>query len=167
MSALLIAIGNTWRRDDGAAAHVVELLGSLPDVEMRVQIQPTPELSAEMDGADLVVFVDADVQPGEARIEPVQPSPPSPGTIGHSLRPGEILLMARELFDFKGECYLCRIPAIDFGEGEGLSKETEVQAEKAADLLRELLRRQEGASSSPALRQCRANSDSPERQQRP
>jgi hydrogenase maturation protease len=139
VKALLIAIGNPWRRDDGAAPRVLELLGPLDGVDARTEIQPTPEMAADMEGVDIVVFVDADLTPGEARIEPLDPGPPSSGTIGHSLRPCEVLLLARALFGFAGECYLCRIPGYDFGEGEGLTAETEKQSGRAAELLRELL----------------------------
>ncbi len=141
LKTLLIALGNAWRRDDGAAARAVQLLGALPGVETRVQIQPTPELAADMAEAEVVVFIDADLGPGQACIEPLQPSPPSPGGIGHSLQPGEVLLLARELFGFGGACYLCRIPGRDFGEGEGLTEETECQAGQAAELLRSFLGR--------------------------
>ena len=48
--ALVIAIGNTLRRDDGVAHHVSDLLNVHPDVETRAVLQLTPEM-ADGDGA--------------------------------------------------------------------------------------------------------------------
>ena len=60
---ILLAVGNRYRRDDGAACRVLELLGPLPDVEARQTLQLMPEMAIDFASARFVVFVDADIQP--------------------------------------------------------------------------------------------------------
>jgi hypothetical protein len=44
--------------------------------------------------------------------------------------------LARRLYGFQGDAFLCRIPGEDFGEGEGLSALAEANVRKAVRLLR-------------------------------
>ncbi len=90
--------------------------------------------------AETAVFIDADVNPGESRLEPLvyKPAPAQP--LSHSVSPAELVEIARQLFDFRGNAYICHVPGADFGEGEGLTPETETNARRAADLLRGLVR---------------------------
>jgi len=116
MRALVIAIGNPLRRDDGVA-HAVRLP---PGVERRDVLQLTPELAEEIAPYDAVVFIDADASAGELRIEPVN-SLPSASPLTHVSKPAEIVALARALFGFSGGAYACRIPASEFSIGRGLS----------------------------------------------
>jgi hydrogenase maturation protease len=133
MRALVIAIGNALRGDDGVAHHV-----QVPaSAERRIVHQLTPELAAEIAEYETVVFVDADVRAADARIEPVgQAAAP---TFSHVAQPAEVVALARALFGFQGSAYLCRIPARDFSPGEGLSLRTQELAEHAAPLIAALL----------------------------
>jgi hydrogenase maturation protease len=131
---LLIAIGSTLRRDDGVAHRVLDLLGERPQVHTRRVVQLTPEMVAEFPPAGDVVLLDADLAPGEVTVEAV-PSAAARTPLAHSLRVEELVALARELFGFRGMAYLCRVPGVDFGAGEGLSPQAEANAQAAARCL--------------------------------
>lgn len=137
MTTLLIAIGNPWRRDDGAAARVVELVGDLPGAAVLVEAQPAPEMACEMAGAKRVVWIDADAAAEEVSLAPLEET--TGAALVHGVRPGDVLALARRLYGFAGEALLCRVPAADLGEGEGLSDGCEAACRRAAALLREML----------------------------
>jgi Ni,Fe-hydrogenase maturation factor len=127
MRTLVIAIGNPLRRDDGVAHHVL----IPPGADRRAVLQLTPEMAEEIAGYDSVVFLDADVNAKELRIEPVD-SLPSASALTHVARPSEIVAIARALFGFTGRAHICRIPVSDLSEGEGLSPRTESFAQQAS-----------------------------------
>jgi hydrogenase maturation protease len=135
---LVVAIGNPWRRDDGAAAHLAGLIEGHSGIHIECVQQVVPELAADLAAYSAVVFADADRAPGEARLEPVAPAPPAEWQWTHSLDPASLTFLARRLYGFAGQAWLCRIPAEDFGEGEGLSPLAEASAARAAELVREL-----------------------------
>ena len=127
MRALVIAIGNPLRRDDGVAHHVLIPSG----VERRAVLQLTPEMAEEIAPYSSVVFVDADVDAKQVEMEPVD-SVLAPSALTHVSRPSEIVALARALFGFTGRAYTCRIPVSDLSEGEGLSPRTETFAQQAS-----------------------------------
>ena|ERR1035438_1854578 len=127
---LFIAIGNPLRRDDGAAAKVIE---ALHPAASRILIQPTIELAADIAGAGRVIFVDAAVE-GTLRLEPLVES--NGNYVSHATRLGEIVALSRKLYGFTGEAWLCRIPSEDFGVGEGLSARAQGNVPSAVELLR-------------------------------
>lgn len=144
---LVIAIGNPWRRDDGAAmaaaARIEDCCRAIRVAEL------TPELALEMAAERIVVFVDADIRPGEPEIRELPPPEQEPaGMLTHSFTPAMLVALARMLYGFQGQAWTCSIPGEDFGEGEGLTPQTAARAEKAAALLRRLSRRQAQADLS-------------------
>lgn len=136
MNTLLIAIGNPWRRDDGVAAKVVELLGGIPGTRIIQAMQPTPEMAEEIAAADRVIWIDADVEAGDVRLETLAEAGAAPVT--HGVTAGEVVVLARRLYNFAGEALLCRIPVVDLGEGEGLSPQAAARCRRAVRLLRDL-----------------------------
>ena len=138
MRTLLIAIGNVFRRDDGAAHRALELLGGT-----RSLMQLTPEIASEIAGYDRVFFLDADLNAGAPRIEPVV-ADAGIGPLAHSLTPAQIVRLAEQIYGFQGAAFLCRIPGVDFDIGEGLSPIAAANAAAAACLLREALGRDGG-----------------------
>jgi hydrogenase maturation protease len=136
---LLVAIGNTLRRDDGAGHRVLELLELPAEVQTLSCHQLTPEMSEEIAAADTVVFIDADVNPGPAQLEPLEPGAGLNPLGGHFLRPQELLAIAQRLFSFRGVAWLCHVPGDDFGDGEGLSPTAEANARAAALLIQRRL----------------------------
>ena len=127
---LYIAIGNPLRRDDGAAAKVVE---ALQPVASRILIQPTIELAAEIAAAGRVVFIDAATE-GALELEPVDGKYGNYGS--HGMNAGEVVALSRKLYGFNGEAWLCSIPGDDFGVGEGLSAKGQGNVARAVELLR-------------------------------
>jgi Ni,Fe-hydrogenase maturation factor len=146
MEALVIAIGNTLRHDDHVAQAVVHLLP--PDIPTRTVLQLTPEIAEEVAGYQVIVFVDADVDARTLRIDPVRASPRA-SSFTHVLRSAEIVALARSLFGFTGDAYICHIPVTDLTVGEGLSQGAREYATRAAHEITELLSQR---SSSPLAR---------------
>ena len=131
---LFIAIGNPLRRDDGAAARVIE---ALQPAAFRILIQPTIELAADIATAGHVIFIDAAIK-GEVRLEAVDGKY---GTyVSHAATLGEIVALARKLYGFTGEAWLCRVPGEDFDAGEGLSARALANVAQATELLRSYAR---------------------------
>jgi hydrogenase maturation protease len=136
---LLIAIGNTLRRDDGAAHRVLELLGSGADCATRACHQLLPEMAEEMAAADTVIFIDADLNPGPVCLEQVCAGASRNLLGGHLVGPAELVALSERLFDFKGRAWLCHVPGEDFSDGEGLSALAEENCRQAAHLVRQQL----------------------------
>ncbi len=138
MNALLIAIGNSLRHDDGAARHAAILLRASCDAEVRIKTQLTPETAAEFAGRDHVVFLDADAAAAKVSLEAVR-DVCSPASLTHTLGPREVVALARALYGFAGRAWLCRIPARDFSPTPGLSPRARSGAAEAARRLLRLL----------------------------
>jgi hydrogenase maturation protease len=135
---LLIAIGNMLRRDDGAAHRVLDLLGPFRNCITRSCLQLAPEMAEDIAPAETVVFIDADVNPGLPSLELLTRERSASAVLSHTVSPCQLVMLARRLYGFQGAAYLCRVPGVDFGEGEGLSPEAESNAKAAAALLRGL-----------------------------
>lgn len=127
MPALVVAIGNPLRRDDGVAHQVRTPRG----VDERAVLQLTPELAAEIASYNMVFFIDADINANQVRILPVTAAP-ARSPLTHVSRPSEIVALAQALFGFTGAAYTCRIPARDLSAGEGLTERASAFAEQAA-----------------------------------
>jgi len=114
--ALLLACGNSLRRDDGVGLRIAEAAEQLfPASRLRIVAaqQFTPEMAAELAETELAIFVDACVndEPGAIRVAPVaaQAEPldhPAESTTGlsgtpgcetHRLDPPALLAMAQTL----------------------------------------------------------------------
>ncbi|MCW5979272.1 MAG: hypothetical protein KIT09_14450 [Bryobacteraceae bacterium] len=106
----------------------------------RSALQLTPEMAEEISPFDGVVIVDADIEPGATRLAPIEANPAARSPLGHSIGPDELLLLARKLYGFQGRAWLCRVPGVDFNEGDGLSETAESNAAAAARLLLEMTR---------------------------
>ncbi|MBZ5590992.1 MAG: hydrogenase maturation protease [Acidobacteriia bacterium] len=138
MAALVVAVGNTLRGDDGVAHRVADLLGARPEVDVRRVHQLTPELAEEMAHATTVVFVDADVEASAVRLERLTPNAQR-APITHTMTPNELVMLAERLYGFQGAAYLCRVPAEDFAAGGALTPVAEAGARAAARKVAELL----------------------------
>ena len=141
MPALVIAIGNKLRRDDGVAHRVIKLLHSNVHFTTRSVLQLAPEVAMELAPYDPVIFVDADVQARQVKIEPLRCV-----TIGsswtHVSRPEETAALARILFGFSGQAFTCRVPALDLSTGDALSVHAKRFVPRAALQIEELIEAQ-------------------------
>jgi hydrogenase maturation protease len=128
---LLIAYGNTLRRDDGAG---LALAAQLAQVWRRRGItirhlalqQLMPELAMDLCQADVraVVFVDTMSKAAAAiRLQSIAPAELG-RVLGHHLTPETLLLYAQRLYGYYPPSWLMTIPGHDFGFGEGFSRET-------------------------------------------
>jgi hydrogenase maturation protease len=133
---LLIAIGNTLRRDDNAghelAARLEPLLRAACIPLQRLDMhQLLPETAEEVAQAGMVVFLDASTTEkivGWRIVEPgVEPAP-----LLHAITPAGVLALATSLFNASPPAYLLTVPGFDFSHGEELSRETLVLVEEAA-----------------------------------
>lgn len=137
MTILLIAYGNSMRRDDGAGlilAEHIERIWREQGVFLRhVNVhQLTPELAADMAEPDIsaVVFVDACVADASDQaltptLRPLSQAVDMSPTIGHHLSPELLLVYSAKLYDKTPPCWMITIPGIDFGVGDALSEPVE------------------------------------------
>lgn len=129
---LLIAYGNTLRRDDGAGLALAEQLmpllhGQGLQVDLIAVQQLTPELALEMADStlDAICFFDTAVEPRSTAIQihPVGATQSAP-VLGHHLIPSTLLLYAARLYHRCPPTWLVTIPGSDFELGEGFSPAT-------------------------------------------
>lgn len=135
---LVFAIGNPQRGDDGVASLVCSMIGQ-GDWKVIETMELMPELAGEFTLAGQVVFVDADYRGGFPSLAPISPAACHPGPMTHSLRPCDLVAIARRLYGFKGPAWLLRVPGAEFGLGCPLSETARTNAGLAARLLSGLL----------------------------
>lgn len=152
---LLIAYGNTSRRDDGVAYHVVQRLcarlglawdgaedGVLDEHLSVLRLhQLAPELAEALAQYDVVVFIDAHVGgQGWAPVEwrPIEPTY-APSLVSHHLKPSAVLALCRTLYGVCPQGYALSILGHDFDFGEDLSPATSALADEAVERLERFL----------------------------
>ncbi len=144
---LIIAYGNSLRRDDGAGLMLAEILERVwKERDLKVHResvhQLTPELAELMagDAISVVIFVDTRVIPpgsDSLRIEASRLASPedlSPG-MGHHMGPLTLMAYARYLYGKTPDAWLVTVPGIDFDHGEGFSDATAEALSKVGDFL--------------------------------
>ncbi len=151
---LILAYGNSLRRDDGAGfvlGDVVERMLSEAGLEAeRVDShQLDPELALDISGEKIsaVLFIDTRVLPetpggDNLRVQfrrVVSAKNASPG-MGHHLTPPTLLAYTRLLFNKDPPAWLVTVPGTDFDHGEGLSETARKAINSAAEILSELIR---------------------------
>jgi hydrogenase maturation protease len=146
---LIIAYGNSLRRDDGAGLILARNLETaLRDREMDVQriavhqLTPDLALSVAADAVNAVVFVDTRVAVPEdghmdLLIQPLGAEDCSQ-SLGHHVGPAAILAYARLLYDKDPPAWLLTAPGVDFDHGEGLSEGVRRALDTLPALLRDL-----------------------------
>ncbi len=157
-SLLLIGYGNSSRRDDGVAEHILRrllaALGLDPDCllaedeqEQRPGLrailvhQLAPELAELAWRYDTLVFIDAHVAGvGWASVEwqPIEPTVQG-GMSGHHLKPGVVLSLCETLYGRQPRAYMLSVLGHDFDFGETLTAETSALADQAVQRLLELV----------------------------
>jgi hydrogenase maturation protease len=144
-SILVIGYGNTLRRDDGAGWKAAEEVArwGCPSVRVLTRALLTPDLADEIEGADLVVFIDARADRPESGVllEPVSPPAGAQVSLLHASSPAMLLGLCRALSGRAPEAFLLSIPAEDLGFGEDLSASAERGRREALSMLRERFRR--------------------------
>ena len=139
MHALVIAVGNQMRADDGVGHRVADLLEPVPDVVFLRLHQLAPEIASEMQDAEAVVFLDADPAAEYPSLERIDGPLESTSPLSHWTSPSALVLLATQLYGFQGEAWLCHLPARDFTHSSEITPEAEAQTSVAARLVRGLL----------------------------
>jgi hydrogenase maturation protease len=140
-ASLVVGVGSTLRSDDAAGRWVAEGIAALalPDVEVRVVHQLTPELAAEFLDRDRVVVVDASVTASAVTLVSVLAADGSGPVSHHQDLP--TLLATVPLLGGRPptRTLLMHVPVVDLGFGEQLSAPTARAVSQAIDLLSRLL----------------------------
>lgn len=126
-SWLIIGIGNTLRRDDGAGWLLAERLAAwLRATKVAVELlcvqQLTPDLAEEIaeSPASAIIFADVSVSAAAAQVAPLTAAATAAAG-SHQLSPAMLLLLCETLYDRRLPAWLATVPGVDFGHGEGLS----------------------------------------------
>jgi hydrogenase maturation protease len=127
--AVVVGVGNRFRRDDGAGPAVVDrLAGRLPESVEAVEVPGgAAEVLAAFDGCARAVLVDAmtsGAPPGLVRRFDAAAGPLPAGLGGtstHGLGAAEAVELARALGRLPRALVVFGIEGADFGEGEGLT----------------------------------------------
>lgn len=126
---LVIGYGNPARGDDGLGPAVAEAIGKLDiaGITVDADYQLNVEDSSTIAGYDVVVFADASVNCDEPfSFYPLVPQAVT-GIDSHHIEPGEVLGLARELFNAGTEGYVLAI------RGYSFSMFTEMMTKKALE----------------------------------
>jgi hydrogenase maturation protease len=140
-SCVVVALGNAYRRDDGAALAVAgRLRGRLPAGVELVECEQEPSrLIGACDGAAAALVVDAvasDATPGTVhRFDVSDTALPERlfRSSTHAFGVGEAIELARALGRLPARVIVYGIEGAAFGAGEGLSEPVAAAVERAAD----------------------------------
>ena len=146
---LIIAYGNSLRRDDGAGL----ILGEMLEEAIRArgqevtrlalhQLTPDVALAVAADDITAVIFVDTRVAvPDEGqlilRFCPLTSDQSTP-SLGHQVGAATIMTYARLLYEKTPPAWLLTVPGVDFDHGEGLSAFTQEVLKTLPALLEQL-----------------------------
>lgn len=132
---LIVGVGNTLRRDDGAGWVLAELLQAAlaargACVQLRLVQQLLPELAAEIAEAAPAVLVVADCTAQSSnmylqKLAYIAPADLPSHSYGHGLGLAQLLAMTVRLYEFSGSAWLAAVPGHDFAHGAGLSSFTQ------------------------------------------
>ena len=134
---LVVGYGNDLRSDDGAGRVVASRIEALdlPGAHVRSQSQLTPELALEITRADVVVFVDANVDCKEMAVHPIQAGERGTQSMSHHTDPAALLLLAADLGRGPPRAYTASIPATNLELGFDLSPATAAAVEEAVEAI--------------------------------
>lgn len=149
---LIIGYGNPLRQDDAIgwrAAQLVERALTNGAAEVITCHQLAPELAAKLEGASVVLFLDAaaDEPPGRIRFQAVQPR--ESGAWTHHLLPEQLLGLARQHLGAPPSAFLISGGTDHMEFGEGLSDIAEQCAARIAALALRIVGSEKGAQGQP------------------
>jgi hydrogenase maturation protease len=140
--AVVIGIGNSLRRDDGMgrlAARMVEEHVAPDAADVTECHQLTPELTVKLEGAPLVVFLDAAVNDVPGRVRSQRVYPQDPGAWSHYLSPAQLLALAEHVNGTAPAAFLVSGGVLETGLGDGLTPLGEKCAAHMAVLARSII----------------------------
>jgi hydrogenase maturation protease len=104
IQCLILSCGNTLRSDDGVGPFLSEWarkhFADRKEIQILTRHQWTPDLAEDLSTAATALFIDCSIEaaPGEIRLRPVEPAPPSAGLATHHSGAPELLSLSRELY---------------------------------------------------------------------
>ena len=142
MRIWIAGFGNIDRQDDGVgivlASRIAEWLKNRHDndVKLSLEHQLLPELAEELEGIDLAIFVDADLQQYENgwNIAEVRSSPNIEGLNMHSMGPAWLLQLSEQLGTPPGRALTVSVSGVSFDFSNCMTPECTArmyEAEKA------------------------------------
>ena len=155
---LLIGYGNPGRQDDGlgpAFAEAIERMG-LDRVAVDADYQLTVEHAAAVAAHGLVVFADAAATgPAPFSLARIGPSDEGAGFSTHSVSPGAVLALARDLFHAEPPAFAVGLRGEAFdGFGEGFSDRAAAHLDAALRALTPAFRGENLAEVERLLDEC-------------
>jgi len=119
-STLVIGIGNPTRQDDAAGPLLAQKIHdlSLPDVEVQITQQLTPEMAADWAKRRRVLIIDAAVTGPEVDLREIFDTPSAPAAAAsHTANPGTLAALAAQLYGHRPNIWLCTLHAqsLEFG----------------------------------------------------
>ena len=140
LSRVVIGYGNDLRSDDGAGIRVAtRLAAQLPQSQVIVTHQLTPDLAEDIATATQVIFVDAYVAHGheaQLRIDKISDDNIfNPAAMGHHGDPEGLMHLADQLYGKSPDAWVVGIPAFSFDAGETISPETLHRIDEAVALI--------------------------------
>jgi hydrogenase maturation protease len=161
---LLIAYGNSLRRDDGAgfllAEKIEHLLNDAGRAVTRIDVhQLTPELALDIaeETVSTVLFLDTravsdpsdDLSIHVAKVAAAEIASPS---VGHHMDVSLLLAYTDHLFKTPPPSWLLTIPGVDFDHGEGISQTARNALDNPPAVLKDLI----DLIASPHRKPCSA-----------
>jgi hydrogenase maturation protease len=137
LNAVVIGIGNEFRRDDGIGPAVVDALRRLntENVDLRTVSDDPAALLDAWDGAELVVIVDATAGEGAlaGRLRRWTPDQTPPAAVSsHALDLSAVYALGRTLGRTPQRLVVFTVDAADIGHGVGLSPAVAAAVPQAA-----------------------------------
>lgn len=139
---LIYGIGNPGRQDDALGVRLVAHLeaereaGRLPgDVTLESNYQLAPEDALTLSAHDVVIFVDATVEPGASapyQVRPVEPKAVNAFS-SHALGVGTVLELCARLYGRTPRAYTLAMPAYEFEVNADLSPRAAQNLSRACD----------------------------------
>lgn len=122
---LIVGYGNPLRSDDGVGWLAAEELARylcVPDVEILVRAQLTPEIADDVQHSDSVIFIDAthDGEPGELTFQRITAEAQA-SSFSHELSPAGLLQLCAQLYGRHPAAFLVSLCGECFDHGEKLS----------------------------------------------
>jgi hydrogenase maturation protease len=149
---LVIGYGNRLRQDDGLGWRAAELLERAIHpgaVRILESFQLTPELAADLEGASVVIFLDAalDLEPGMVVTKRI--SPENQMVWSHDLSCAQLTAFTEALTGTERPVFQITGGVYQAGFGENLTPCGEQSAMRMAEAAVELLREYTNRSASP------------------
>lgn len=127
---LVYGYGNPGREDDGLGNAMIEMLEqwkteqSLTSLYLDANYQLNIEDATEMQGKDLVIFVDASIDETveQYKLVPVKPSPKVEFTM-HATSPGFIMHLCEQIYGYTPPTWIMHIKGYSWNMKEALTPE--------------------------------------------